>query len=116
MQELTPHQKDAIGRVIHLRQEVTNFQDSWPRLNTAELLPPITWGELERQLTSLSATPAAASMVRDLVAATRKQASFKPSELVMREVLCIASAVTDETFLSETDSSSPDLDGEDLID
>ena len=111
--QLTPHQKDAIGRAAHLRQEVMSFQDVWPRLNTAETLPPITWSELERQLTNLSATPTGASMVRDLVAATRKQASFKPSELVIREILCIASAVMDETFLS--DLSSPDSETEDPI-
>lgn len=108
MNELTPHQKDAIGRATHLRQEVKSFQHAWPLLNSAETLPPITWSELERQLKSLSVTPAGASMVRDLVEATRKQASFKPSELVMREILCIASAVMDETFLSDCDSSSPD--------
>jgi hypothetical protein len=116
VQELTPYQKDAIGRVTHIRQDVINFQNDWPRLNTAELLPPITWGELERQLTSLSVSPTGAAMVRDLVEATRKQAPFKPSELVLREILCIASAVMDETFLSDSDSSSPDLDGVDLID
>ena len=50
---------------------------------------------------------------RDLVEATRKQAPFKPSELVLREILCIASAVMDETFLS--DFSSPDSETEDPI-
>ena len=116
MQELTPYQKDAIGRVTHIRQEVMNFQNEWPRLNTADLLPPITWGELERQLKSLSVSPAGASMVHDLVEATRKQAPFKPSELLMREILCIARAVMDETFLSDSDSSSLETDGEDPID
>jgi len=108
--ELTPHQKDAIGRAAHLRREVSSFQDAWPRLNSAELLPPITWSELERQLMSLAVSPAAASMVPELVAATRKQASFKPTELVMREILCIASAVMDETFLSDSSCSDPEDD------
>lgn len=110
MNELTPHQKDAIGRAAHLRREVTSFQDAWPRLNSAEMLPPITWSELERQLQSLAVSPAAASMVPELVAATRKQASFKPNELVMREILCIASAVMDETFLSDLSSSDSEED------
>ncbi len=110
MNELTPHQKDAIGRATHLRQEVTSFRDTWPRLNSAEMLPPITWSELERQLQSLSASPAGSAMVHDLVAATRKQASFKPNELVMREILCIASAVMDETFLSDSPSSESEED------
>lgn len=113
MNELTPHQKDAIGRAAHLRKEVSSFQHTWPLLNTAETLPPITWSELERQLQNLSVTPAGAAMVHDLVEATRKQASFKPSELVMREILCIASAVMDETFLS--DLSSSDSEEEDPI-
>jgi hypothetical protein len=93
-----------------MRREVTSFQDHWPRLNSAEMLPPITWSELERQLTNLSASPAGASMVRDLVAATRKQASFKPNELVMREILCIASAVMDETFPADSLSSESEED------
>jgi len=112
--ELTPLQKDVIGRVTYLRQDVTNFQQTWPRLNTAETLPPMTWGELERQLVSLSANLASAEMVRELVAATRKQAPFKPSEMVMREILCIASAVMDETFLSDSEASSPDWEADDL--
>lgn len=111
MNELTPHQKDAIGRAAYLRQEVSSFRHAWPLLNNAETLPPITWSELERQLQNLSATPAGASMVHDLVEATRKQASFKPSELVMREILCIASAVMDETFLSDCSSSDSEEDG-----
>ncbi len=113
MNELTPHQKDAIGRAAHLRQEVSSFQDTWPRLNSAELMPPLTWSELERQLMNLAVTPTAASMVPDLVAATRKQASFKPNELVMREILCIASAVMDETFLTDSDFLSQDLEEDD---
>ena len=109
--DLTPRQKDAIGKAAHLRREVISFQQDWPRLNSAELLPPITWSELERQLSSLSATPAGAAMVHDLVSATRKQAPFKPSELVVREILCIASAVMDETF--PPDFSSLDSETED---
>lgn len=113
MNELTPQQKDVIGRVTYLRQDVANFQQTWPSLNLAEQLPPITWGELERQLVSLAAKPTSADMVHDLIAATRKQAAFKPSEMVMREILCIASAVMDETFLSESEASSPDWDEDD---
>jgi len=110
MTELTPCQKDAIGRATYLRQDVISFRSTWPPLNSAEALPTITWSELERQLASLSATPGGASMVHDLVAATRKQASFKPSELVMREILCIASAVMDESFPPDSSFSDSELD------
>lgn len=108
--ELTPHQKDAIGRATYLRQDVMSFRSTWPPLNSADALPPITWSELERQLASLSAKPDGAAMVHDLVTATRKQASFKPSELVMREILCIASAVMDESFPPDSWSSDSELD------
>lgn len=110
MTELTPYQKEAIGRATYMRQDIMSFRNSWPALNSAEVLPPITWSELERQLMSLSATPDGAAMVHDLVAATRKQATFKPSELVLREILCIASAVMDETFPSDFSSSDSDAD------
>jgi hypothetical protein len=111
--ELDPHQKDAIGRVAHLHEDIRRFQQSWPALNTPpDQTPPFTWGQLERQLSSLSATPNSAAMVRDLVTATRKQAPFKPAEMVLREILCIASAVMDETFRDtpeHPDCYSPDL-------
>jgi hypothetical protein len=110
--ELNPHQKDAIGRAAYLRQDIQRFQRDWPTLNSIhDQLPPFTWAELERQLASLSPTPGATAMIHDLVSATRKQAPFKPTELVLREILCIASAVMDETFLASTDpeaSSSSD--------
>ncbi len=38
-------------------------------------------------------------MASDLVSATRKQASFKPPEMVLREILCVAGALMDEGFL-----------------
>lgn len=109
MTELDPHQKDAIGRVARLHEDIQRFRQSWPALNTPpDQTPPFTWGQLERQLCSLSATPDSAAMVRDLVTATRKQAPFKPAEMVLREILCIASAVMDETFPSSaSEASSP---------
>ena len=110
MNELNPHQKDAISRAAHLQQDIDRFQQTWPALNAPpDQTPPFTWSQLARQLSSLSATPASAAMVQDLVTATRKQAPFKPAEMVLREILCIASAVMDETFPPrDTGHSSPD--------
>lgn len=112
MTELNPHQKDAIDRAAHLHEDIQRFQREWPKLGSIrDQTPPFTWLELERQLTSLAATPGSAAMVGELVSATRKQAPFKPSEMVLREILCIASAVMDETFLASLDpedSSSSD--------
>lgn len=56
MTELTPYQKEAIGRATYMRQDIASFRNTWPALNSAEALPLITWSELERQLMSLSAT------------------------------------------------------------
>ena len=39
-----------------------------------------------------------AAMARDLVSATRKMARFKPSEMVLREILCLTWALLDEGF------------------
>ena len=57
-----------------------------------------TWEALERQLSELAVTPTQRGLVQTLISATRKQAGFKPAELVLREVLCIASVLMDETF------------------
>ena len=112
MTELNPHQKDAIGRAAHLHEDIQRFQREWPTLNSIhDQAPQFTWRELERQLASLAATANNAAMIHDLVNATRKQAPFKPTEMVLREILCIASAVMDETLLetSEFDSDDQDL-------
>jgi len=112
--ELDPHQKDAIGRAAHLQEDVQRFQREWPTLNSIhDTAPQFTWRELERQLSSLAATNSSAAMIHDLVNATRKQAPFKPTEMVLREILCIASAVMDETFVQDPtldleESSFPD--------
>ena len=47
-------------------------------------------------------------MAGPLVSATRKQARFKPPELVLREILCLASTLMDESF-----NPSPDLEPDD---
>jgi hypothetical protein len=97
---LTDSQKDAINQAIGLRRDALNFHKAWPALNSQDdLAPPFTWTELERQLASLAATAQNALMASDLVSATRKQASFKPPEMVLREILCVAGALMDESFM-----------------
>ena len=49
----------------------------------------------------LSATEAQADMARHLVSATRKLAPFKPSEMVLREILCLTWVLLDENFKPE---------------
>jgi DNA-binding CsgD family transcriptional regulator len=97
----TDSQKDAIDQALGLRRDTLNFHQTWPTLNSQdEQVPGFTWTELERQLSSLAATTQSALMASDLVSATRKHASFKPPEMVLREILCVAGALMDESFLS----------------
>jgi len=99
---LSDFQKDAIARALSLREEVHCFQQTWPTPNArGETVPAFTWAELERQLASLAVTPSSALMAPDLVSATQKQARFKPPEMVLREILCVAGALMDEGFLHD---------------
>lgn len=99
MPPLTDSQKDAIDQALSLRRDALNFHKAWPTLNSQdERVPAFTWSELERQLASLAATAQSALMASDLVSATRKQANFKPPEMVLREILCVAGALMDESF------------------
>ena len=99
MTHLSSEQTQAIKSAIYLRSEVARFRQVWPEPQ-GELrpMPPFSWEELERQLADLAATPEKAEAARTLVSATRKQASFKPSEMVLREVLEAAFVVMDEEF------------------
>ncbi len=57
-----------------------------------------TWAMLDQQLSQLAGSAQRKALVATLVSATRKQAPFKPAALVLREILCIASVLMDETF------------------
>ena len=99
MPPLTDSQKRAIDQALSLRQDALNFHRAWPALNSQDdLAPAFTWTQLERQLSSLAVNAHSARMAADLVSATRKQAGFKPAEMVLREILCVAGALMDESF------------------
>jgi hypothetical protein len=97
----------AIGRALRLRREIDDFETRWPTNGVkGEVIPPFSWEQLERQLADLAATPAQADMARHLVSATRKLAAFKPSEMVLREILCTTWVLLDENFRPEAGSGS----------
>jgi len=94
-----PSTREAISNALQLRREVESFLDRWPEgAAPSGAMPSISWPQLERQLTDLATTPAKQQMAGPLVSATRKQAPFKPPEMVLREILCIAAVLMDETF------------------
>jgi hypothetical protein len=102
--------RQVAGRALRLRQEIDTFEARWPTSARAqESIPSFTWEQLERQLVDLAATPTQASMARHLVSATRKLAPFKPSEMVLREILCMTWVLLDENFKPEPDSGSAEI-------
>lgn len=91
--------RSAIRNALLLQKEVQAFLARWPTPPSQhDPLPTISWSQLERQIEDLAVTPAKREMVAALMSATRKQARFKPSEMVMREILCIAAVLMDEDF------------------
>jgi hypothetical protein len=100
----------VIGRALRLKREIEAFEARWPNQERREeLIPGFSWEQLERQLVDLAATPAQASMARHLVSATRKMAPFKPSEMVLREILCMTWVLLDENFRPDPEAGSPEM-------
>ena len=88
-----------ITRVMALRREADGSDQTWPDPPTAETpLPAFTWEQLERQLSDLSGAPSRAAITPSLVSALRKQAGWTPPEEVLREILCLAWTLMDESF------------------
>ena len=97
----------VIGRALRLRREIDDFETRWPTAaSREEMIPTFSWAQLERQLVDLAATPQQASMARHLVSATRKLAPFKPSEMVLREILGMTGVLRDENFKPEPEGSA----------
>jgi len=100
----------VIGRALHLRREIDDFETRWPNpASREEMIPAFSWEQLERQLVDLSATATQASMARHLVSATRKLAPFKPPEMVLREILCMTWVLLDENFRPDAESGSAEM-------
>ena len=92
--------REAIRRATLMKRDIRAFRSLYPSCEQAQGSPiqGFTWEALERQLSALAADPVKAAMAGPLVSATRKQARFKPSEMVLREILCLASTLMDESF------------------
>jgi hypothetical protein len=87
------------SRALALRQDMDSSGRTWPIRPAPETpTPHFTWEQLERQLADLSGAPARAAITPALVSALRKQARWKPPELVLREILCLAWTLMDESF------------------
>lgn len=102
-----PLDEANISYALWLRREAVRFERQWPPME-ASAYPPIsfTWEQLERQLCALTVAPSQVSMCRELVSGVRKQAPWKPPEMVLREILCLAGVLMDESFRPEPGSES----------
>lgn len=68
--------------------------------------PPFTWEALERALKRMAASPEQAAMTSSLVAATKLRAAALPADLVLEEIVCMASVVADESWFGGSKRSS----------
>jgi hypothetical protein len=66
--------------------------------NAAADMPVWTWSQLEDALGEIAASRQQHDMIEALVSATRKQATYLPTGHVLKEILCIAWVIADETF------------------
>jgi hypothetical protein len=87
----------VVQKARQIREESDAFIRRWPTLTDRPLTPAFAWTELERQLLDL-APDSLEPVVRDLVSALRKEASPKPPEMVLREILIVAATVLDDGF------------------
>ncbi|MDB5477494.1 MAG: hypothetical protein JWP49_3005 [Phenylobacterium sp.] len=100
----------VVGKALRLRREIDDFEARWPASSArGETIPTFSWEQLERQLVDLAATETQAAMARHLVSATRKLAPFKPSEMVLREILCMTWVLLDENFRPEASGDSAEM-------
>ena len=90
----------SLNQALALRREADAFGQIWPGPPSPETpMTTFTWQQLERQLADLSGSPSRAAITAPLVSALRKQSKWKPPEMVLREILCLAWTLMDESFL-----------------
>ncbi|MFZ5668804.1 MAG: hypothetical protein ACOY4K_04875 [Pseudomonadota bacterium] len=85
----------------------TDLEAQEPELwNPAADMPVWTWSQLEDALGEIAASRQQHDMIETLVSATRKQARFLPTGHVLKEILCIAWVIADETFKAGREEGS----------
>ena len=92
-----PSNPGLVSRALQIREEVERFNGRWTPLPASGQRLSFTWEELERQLVDLAPSDLQAELVRRLVERTKLYAELKPGEMVLREILCIAALVLDES-------------------
>lgn len=98
-------QNPLVARALELRADVARFEGRWRPLADGERCLVFSWEELERQLVELAPSDLQAELVHRLLARTKVYAQLKPPEMVLREILCVAALVLEDSGLDALDPS-----------
>lgn len=98
-------QNPLMARALELRADVARFEGRWRPLADAERCLAFSWEELERQLVELAPSDLQAELVHRLLARTKVYAKLKPPEMVLREILCVAALILEDSGLDAADPS-----------
>jgi len=98
-------QDPLVARALELRADVARFEGRWRPLAAAERCLVFSWEELERQLVELAPSDLQAELVHRLLARTKVYAQLKPPEMVLREILCVAALVLEDSGFDGIDPS-----------
>lgn len=99
MSNIPPFLSDPglVSRALQIRTEVERFNDRWSPLPDGGARLSFSWEELERQLVDLAPSDLQAELTHRLIERCRQFAELKPAEMVLREVLCVAALLLDES-------------------
>ena len=90
--------QQAVESALTLRRDILEFEERFPPLPSEQTqMPRFTWAELQRQLVDLSqVSSSSAEQVRAAIEPLRLKASSAPPELLLRELLIMASILLEE--------------------
>lgn len=98
-------QNPLMARALELQADVARFEGRWKPLVDVERCLAFSWEELERQLVELAPSDLQAELVHRLLARTKAYAQLKPPEMVLREILCVAALVLEDSAPEASDPS-----------
>lgn len=84
-----------------IAKELQGVRTAWESLEGPSC-PTWTWEDLKEVLLSFATTPLEELVIRGGLSGLRKQAQFKPPEMILSEVLRLAGAAQDLTFRRST--------------
>jgi hypothetical protein len=102
-QTLKAPSSHPMGREDHLalfvNTELEKLRDCWVKLSeTTQPCPIWSWEQISEALLALTNSPVEELIMRGAVSGLVKQATFKPEDLVLSEILQLAIAARDRGF------------------